>query len=68
VQASIYRIVVEGELGSRYEAAFDGMRLEARNGTTEITGHIKDQAELQGVLDAVSALGLALVSAAPLGK
>jgi hypothetical protein len=68
VESCIYRIVVEGELGSRFEAAFNGMRLEARSGMTEIIGPIKDQAELQGVLDAVASLGLSLVSAAPLSE
>jgi hypothetical protein len=66
VEPTRYRIVVEGELGSRYEAAFDSMQLEARDGTTAIVGVIEDQAELQGLLDTVAALGLALVSVAPL--
>jgi hypothetical protein len=35
---------------------------------TEIIGPIEDQAELQGVLDAVASLGLSLVSAAPLSE
>jgi hypothetical protein len=62
-----YRIVVEGRLGSpRYSAAFGHMRLEVREGTTEIVGMVEDQAALQGLLDTVTALGLSLVSAAPL--
>lgn len=59
--------MVEGELGPRYAAAFEPMRLDAHDGTTEITGKIKDQAELRGLLDELSELGLALVSVTPVG-
>jgi hypothetical protein len=65
VKPSDYRIVVEGELGPRYTAAFASMQLDAHDGTTEILGPIKDDAELQGLLDAVAALGLSLVSITP---
>lgn len=67
MQAGIYRIVVEGELGSRYQAAF-AMRLDARDGKTEIIGPVEDAAALQGVLDTVAALGLSLVSVEPLNR
>jgi hypothetical protein len=60
-----YRIVVEGELGSRYAAAFEPMQLIARDGATEIVGRVEDDAELQGLIDAVAALGLSLVSVTP---
>jgi hypothetical protein len=66
VKPSAYRIVVEGELGPRYAAAFTPMRLEAANGNTEIVGTVQDQAELQGLLDTVTGLGLSLVSVTPL--
>ena len=59
---AIYEIVVEGELGTTCAAAFEGMRLEHREGHTAIVGSIEDQAELAGVLRRVSDLGLNLVS------
>ena len=62
MKPSLYSIVVEGELGPRYGAAFGGMRLEAGDGKTTIVGEVEDQAELQGLLDEVAALGLSLVS------
>lgn len=62
-----YRIVVEGELGPRYATAFAPMRLETREGNTELVGPVEDQAELQGLLDNISSLGLALVSVTPVG-
>jgi hypothetical protein len=60
-----YRVVVEGELGPRFEAAFRPMRLEVGDGTTAIIGLVRDQAELRGLLDAVSARGLSLISVVP---
>ena len=68
MKPSAYRIVVEGELGPRYAAAFAPMRLEAVNGNTEIVGRVEDQAELQGLLDTVTGLGLLLVSVNPLDE
>ena len=66
VKPTDYCIVVEGELGPRYAASFAPMQLVARDGTTEIVGLIEDDAELQGLIDTVSALGLSLVSVTPI--
>ena len=65
LKPSDYRIVVTGELGSRYAASFEPMRLVPRDGMTEIVGRIEDDAQLTGLLDTVAALGLSLVSVAP---
>ena len=60
-----YRLVVEGELGPRFSDAFEGMQTEAHEGTTVITGTIKDQAHLHGLLDRIASLGIVLVSVSP---
>ena len=65
VKPTEYRIVVTGELGSRYAATFAPLQLSTRDGETEIVGRIEDDAELQGLLDTVAALGLSLVSVTP---
>jgi outer membrane PBP1 activator LpoA protein len=57
-----YRIVTRSELGERYAAAFDGMRMETKDGETILTGEIVDQAHLFGLLDRVNGLGLQLLS------
>lgn len=67
VKPSDYCIVVEGELGPRYAATFEPMELLAHDGTTEIVGRVEDDAELQGIIDTVAALGLSLVSVTPIG-
>ena len=58
-----YRLTVEGELSDRVGPSFDGMTLTRAEGTTTLTGHVRDQAELQGLLRRVSDLGLTLLEA-----
>jgi hypothetical protein len=60
-----YRVVVEGELGPRYAAAFEGMRMECAERKTAIVGTITDQAHLHGLLEIIAGLGLTLVSVEP---
>lgn len=57
-----YRIVVDEELGESHAAAFAGMKVELRDGTTTISGPVRDQAELQGLLSLVMVLHLKLLS------
>ena len=66
MSAQQYRVVVDGELGARYAAAFEGMTISAHDGITEITGSIIDQSQLQGLLERIAGLGLKLRSLTPL--
>jgi hypothetical protein len=59
---SVYQIVVRRELSERYAVAFEGMEMEVKNGRTILTGEIKDESHLHGILDRIGALGLTLVS------
>jgi hypothetical protein len=61
VDACTYRIVVAGELGRRFDRAFEGMTVTAEKGQTTITGVVADRAQLRGVLDRIDDLGLTLV-------
>ena len=58
-----YRLIVEGELSDSLEPAFHGMTLTRAGGNTELTGTVRDQAELQGLLLRVSDFGLTLLEA-----
>jgi hypothetical protein len=58
-----YRLTVQGELSDNLKPAFPGMTLTRTNGDTTLTGDIRDQAELQGLLQRVSGLGLTLLEA-----
>lgn len=62
-----YRLVVEGELSDRMEAAFGGMTLTREAGNTVLDGAVRDQAELEGLLRRVSDFGLTLLSATAIG-
>jgi hypothetical protein len=63
-----YRLVVQGELGDHLESAFPGMKLTRADGDTELVGTVRDQAELQGLLQRVSDLGLTLLEATALDE
>jgi hypothetical protein len=63
--ATIYQIVVRGELSNRYLPAFEGTNLAAGDGRTAITGPVVDQAQLHGLLNRVGDLGLELISVNP---
>lgn len=65
MKSTTYRLVVEGELGPRYAAAFEGMQIRPLDGRTEIVGEVADQPQLQGLLARVASLGLSLVSVTP---
>jgi len=58
-----YRLIVEGELSERTASAFEGMTLAHDHGNTILVGRVRDQAQLQGLLQRVSDLGLTLLSA-----
>jgi hypothetical protein len=66
--ANVYRIVVRSELSDRYAVAFEGMQMEAKNGRTILTGEVKDQPHLFGILDRLNALGLVLLSVQALSE
>jgi len=63
-----YRLTLEGEIGDREVRAFEGMTLTREDGTTVLVGPVRDQAELQGLLQRVSDLGLTLLSASAIDE
>ena len=58
-----YEIRLQGHLGARWSAWFDGLSLRHESdGTTVISGSVTDQAALHGLLKRVGDLGLPLIS------
>ena len=57
-----YRVVVRGELDERFAYLFEGMNLEQTEGTTLISGRVRDQAQLHGLIERIEELGLELIS------
>ena len=58
-----YSFIVEGELTDELGITFAGMTLTRAGGRTLLIGQVRDQAELQGLLQRISNLGLTLLSA-----
>jgi hypothetical protein len=58
----VYRIVVRSELTDTYAVAFEGMKIETKDGETILTGEIIDQPHLYGILHRINGLGLQLLS------
>jgi hypothetical protein len=58
----VYRIVVRSKLSERYAPAFEGMKMETKDGQTSLIGEIIDQPHLFGILDRINGLGLELLS------
>jgi hypothetical protein len=67
-KGTLYRIVVRNELSDRYASAFEGMEMETKNGQTILTGEVKDQPHLFGILDRLNNLGLELLSVQTLSE
>jgi hypothetical protein len=57
-----YRVVVRGEIGDQFAVLFDGMRIEHGEGTTVLSGSVRDQSHLAGILERAQELGLDIVS------
>jgi hypothetical protein len=57
-----YELVLRGEIGDRFGVLFDGMRIARAQGTTVMTGLVRDQAHLHGLIERISELGIELVS------
>jgi hypothetical protein len=61
--AQCFEILIEGHLDECWSEWFGGLAvLATSNGSTLLTGTIRDQAELYGILTKIRDLGLILVS------
>ena len=57
-----YRLVLRGELGEPFGFLFEGMQMTRNNGTTVLTGPVRDRAQLYGLIERIEELGLELLS------
>ncbi len=68
-QAVIYRIKIQERLDAEWRGWFDGLTIIPEyGGGTLITGPVRDQSALHGLLKRVRDLGLTLVSVNPIDK
>jgi hypothetical protein len=61
-----YRLTIEGELPDFAREAFEGAAVTVETGNTVVV--VRDQAELFGLVQRISDLGLTLVSATPVDQ
>jgi hypothetical protein len=59
---SRYRIVLRGRLSERFQTAFEGMALEPGPNQTVLSGEVRDQAQLYGLLDRLRDFGIELLA------
>ena len=57
-----YRLEVQGHIGDLMSRSFPSMRIVYKNGNTVLMGPVRDQAELNGLLQHFLELGITLVS------
>ena len=62
-----YEIRIEGVLGERWTAWFDGLQVSSEGTETVISGPLADQAALHGVLVKIGGLGMRLISVRRMG-
>ena len=62
-----YEIRIEGVLGERWTAWFDGLHVSSEGTETVISGPLADQATLHGVLVKIGGLGMRLISVRRMG-
>ena len=60
-----YRIVIRGEIGEPLVGPLEGMTVEVVGEESVLTGDIRDQTQLQGVLSWLTTLGVEIVSVNP---
>jgi hypothetical protein len=66
--AGRYELVLRGELGDRFAPLFEGMTLERDAGRTVLSGEVRDQAHLHGLIERIAELGMELESVNPVPR
>ena len=57
-----YDIIVKGHFDKNWDTWFEGMKiLSLPNGETKISGNIKDQSQLHGIISKIRDLGIPLL-------
>ena len=59
------KIVIKGHLDKEMEEHFEGMKFSYEAGNTILSGNLKDDAHLHGILNIIRDLNLTLISVNP---
>ena len=60
-----FKIIVKGKLGNEWTDWFENLEINFNGENTVISGHIKDQSALHGILNRIRDLNLTLISVNP---
>jgi hypothetical protein len=55
-------IIIQGHLDKKWKNRFEGMKISYEGGNTIISGKLKDEAHMHGVLNIIRDLNLKLIS------
>jgi hypothetical protein len=61
-------IIVQGHLDTKWKDWFEGMAIGHKGTNTILSGDIRDEAHLHGILNQIRDLNLKLISVKPAGK
>jgi len=59
------KIKIQGHLDKRWKNSFEGMKISHEGDDTVVTGDLKDEAHLHGILNIIRDLNLKLLSVNP---
>lgn len=59
------RIVIKGHLDQKWSNRFEGMKISYEAGSTILSGNLKDDSHLHGILEIIRDLNLTLISVNP---
>lgn len=59
------KISIQGQLDKNWKNSFEGMNISYEGNNTILTGQVKDEAQLHGILNIIRDLNLKLISINP---
>ena len=62
------KITIQGHLDKKWENSFEGMKISYEGDTTILSGKLKDEAHMHGVLNIIRDLNIKLISINPIEK
>ena len=62
------KITIQGHLDKKWENSFEGMKISYEGDNTILSGNLKDEAHMHGVLNIIRDLNIKLISINPIKK
>jgi hypothetical protein len=62
------KIIIQGHVDKKWKNSFEGMKISYEGDNTILTGILKDEAHMHGVLNVIRDLNIRLISINPIEK